>query len=148
MISFEASLTAATMKSKSSNMRVVRILVTGVLGFFLEEDFRGETFLLFDESSSSLGGGTSAFYCLVSIPYLSSPSLSGVMEVVLTDRLSTFWTSSILFIIFSFFVLLGQGVSYTILGLSMLEISAESVEIRRSANHSLVISSRSSSVSL
>jgi hypothetical protein len=61
MIYFEASLTAATMKSKSSNVREVHILVTGVLSFFLEEGFRGETFLFFDESSSSLGGGTSTF---------------------------------------------------------------------------------------
>ena len=68
MISFEASLTATTMKSKTSNVREVRILVTGVLGFFLEEDFRGETFLFFDESSLSLGGGTSNFYFSVSVP--------------------------------------------------------------------------------
>ena len=77
------------MKSNSSNVRAVHILVTGVLGFFLEEDFRGETFLFFDESSSSLGGGTSTFCCSVSVPYLSSTSSSGVMEVVLADRLST-----------------------------------------------------------
>jgi hypothetical protein len=55
MISFEESLTVATMKSKSSNVRAVCILVTLVLGFFLEEYFRRETFLLFNESSSSLG---------------------------------------------------------------------------------------------
>jgi len=87
MISFEASLTAATMKSKSSNVREVCILVIGVLGLFLEEDFRGETILFFNESSSSLGGGTSTFQ--VSVPYSLSPSSSGVMEVVLTDRFST-----------------------------------------------------------
>jgi hypothetical protein len=79
------------MKLKSSNVRVVLILVTGVLGFFLEEDFRGETFLFFDESSSSLGSGTSPFYCSISMPYISSPSSpsSCVIEIVLTDALST-----------------------------------------------------------
>jgi hypothetical protein len=61
MIYFETSLSTATMKSKSSNVRAVCILVTGVLGFFLEEDFRGGTFLFFDEYSSSLGGVTLNF---------------------------------------------------------------------------------------
>ena len=91
MISFEASLIAATMKSKSSNVRVVHILFTGVLGFFQEEDFKGETFLFFDESSSSLGGGTSPFYCSIFSPSISSPSppSSSVIEAVLTDALST-----------------------------------------------------------
>ena len=71
------------MKSKSSNVREVRILVTGVLGFFLEEDFRGETFLFLDDSASSLGGGTLTFY-----RSYSAPSSSSVMEFVLTDLLS------------------------------------------------------------
>jgi cytochrome c biogenesis protein CcdA len=148
MISFEASLTTATMKSKSSNVREVCILVTGVLGFFLKEYFRGETFLFFDESSSSLGGGTLNFCCSVSVPYSSSPSSSGVMEAILTDRLSTSWTSSVFFIVFTFFILLGPSVSYAVLGLSMSDIYAGSAETRRSINHSLVISSRSSSVNL
>jgi hypothetical protein len=143
MISFEASLIAATMKSKSSNVRAVHILVTWVLGFFLEEDFRGEIFLFFDESSSSLSGGTYTFCCSVSVP-----SSSGVMQAVLTDRLSTSWTSSVFFVIFDFFVLLGPGVSYAVPGLLMSDISAGSVETRRSTDHSLAISSRSSSVSL
>jgi hypothetical protein len=89
MNSFEESLTVTIMKSKSSNMRAVHILVIGVLGFFLEEDFRGLTFLFFDESSSSLGSDTSTFCCSFSIPSSSSPSSSGVMEAVLIDRLST-----------------------------------------------------------
>jgi hypothetical protein len=89
MIFFEASLTTATMKSKSSKVRVVHILVIGVLGFFLEEDFRGETFLFFNESSSSLGGGTSTLFCSFYVPYSSSPSSFGVMEAILRDRLST-----------------------------------------------------------
>jgi hypothetical protein len=89
MISFEASLTTATMKSKSSNVRAVCILVTGVLGFFLDENFRGETFLFLDEASSSLGDGTSTLCCSVFEPSSSSPSSSGVMEAVLKNRLST-----------------------------------------------------------
>jgi hypothetical protein len=148
MISFEASLTIVTMKSKSSNVRAFRILVTRVLGFFLEENFRGETFLFFDESSLSLGGGTSTFCCLVSVPSSSSPYSSGVMKAVLTDKLSTSWTSSVFFVVFAFFVLLGPSVSYAITGLLMSDIYAGSAETRRSTDHSLVISSRSSSVIL
>jgi hypothetical protein len=89
--SYEASFTAAMMKLKSSNVRVVRILVTGVLVFFQEEDFKGETFRFFDESSSSLGGGTSPFCCSISALLISSPSppSSGEMDAVLTDVLST-----------------------------------------------------------
>jgi hypothetical protein len=72
-------------------MRVFCILVTGVLGFFWEEDFRGETFLFFNDFSSSLGGGTSPFYCPISAPSISllSPPLSGVIEAVLKNALST-----------------------------------------------------------
>jgi hypothetical protein len=143
MISFEESLTIATMKSKSSNVRVVHIFVTVVLGFFLEEYFRGETFLFFDESSSSLGSGTSNFCCLVSVPSSSSPYSSSVMESVLTNRLSTSCNSSVFFIIFAFFVILGLGVSYAVPGLLISDISAGSTETRRFTDQSLVISSRS-----
>jgi hypothetical protein len=62
------------MKLKSSNVRVVYILVTEGLGFFPEEDFKGKTFLFFDKSSSSLGGGTSPFCFSISVPSISSPS--------------------------------------------------------------------------
>jgi hypothetical protein len=89
--SCEASFTAAMMKLKSSNVRVVCILVTGVLAFFREEYFGCDTFHFFDKSSSSLGGGTSPFYCSIFPPSISSPSApsSGEMDVVLTYVLST-----------------------------------------------------------
>jgi hypothetical protein len=78
------------MKSKSSNVRVVSNLVLVAFIFFLEEGFGGETFLLFEGSSSSLGGVTSPFFFLNNVP---SPTCSGEMDVVFTDALSKSWTS-------------------------------------------------------
>jgi hypothetical protein len=121
---------------------VVFSLVTGAFDFFREEGFRGEPFLFFIISTSSLG------LCSTSSKSSPLPPCFGVMDVVLTDLLSTSWISSSFFVCFVFFVLLGPGVFYAASGLSMSEISAGSTKIRRSANHSLVISSRSSSVSL
>jgi hypothetical protein len=58
-ISGEASFIAVMMKSKSSTMRTICILVKVALDFFREEGFRGETFLFFKGSTLYLGGVTS-----------------------------------------------------------------------------------------
>jgi hypothetical protein len=125
-------------KSKSSEVRVVCILVMVAFTFFQEEGFRGEPFLFLRESTSSPS------FCSTSLSPKSSPSppCSGEMEAVFTDALSNSWTSSV------FFALLGLGVSYVVYGLSMLDISIGSTGTRRSTNQSLVISSKSSSISL
>jgi hypothetical protein len=59
MISIEASLRAAMMKSKSSVVSTVFILVMVALDFFQEEGFREEAFLFFKGSISSLDDVTS-----------------------------------------------------------------------------------------
>jgi hypothetical protein len=143
-ISSEALFRAAMMKLKSSKVRMVCILVIGDFDLFQEEGFGGETFLFFEGSSSSLGSVTSPFLCFSFVPYISlpSPPFSGDMESVFTEALLKYCTSSI------FFFLLGPGVSYATYGMSMSDISAGSARIRRSVDHSLVISSKSSSVSL
>jgi hypothetical protein len=123
-------------KLKSSGVSVVFILVTRVLGFFREEGFRGETFLFFDESSSSSG------LCSTSS---SLPSCSGEMDAVLTDLLSISYISSSFFIFVVFFILLGPGVSCAASGLLMSDNSVGSTETRSFFDHSLVISSRYSS---
>jgi hypothetical protein len=46
------------MKSKSSEVRTVCILVMVAFDFFQEEGFKGETFLFFKGLTSSLGGVT------------------------------------------------------------------------------------------
>jgi hypothetical protein len=96
------------MKLKSSKVRVISSLVLVAFNFFLEEGFGGETFLLFEGSSSSLGGVTFPLFYLTSIP--SSP-LSTEMDAVYMDALSRSWTSSV------FFILLGPTVSGAVSGL-------------------------------
>jgi hypothetical protein len=137
-ISNEASCRATMRKSKSSEVRKVCILVMVAFDFFHEEGFRGEPFLFFRGSTSS-PCFCSNYFSSNSWP---SPPCSGDMEVVFMDALSNSGTSSVLF------VLLGLGVSYAVYRLSMSDISAGSAGIRRSADQSLVISSKSSSISL
>jgi hypothetical protein len=55
------------MKSNSSVVSMVFILVMVALNFFREEGFGREPFLFFRESVSSLGGVTSPCFCLA--PY-------------------------------------------------------------------------------
>jgi hypothetical protein len=63
MISKKASFRVAMMKSKSSIVSTVFILVTVAFDFFWEEGFRGETFLFFRGLTSSLGSVTSSGFC-------------------------------------------------------------------------------------
>jgi hypothetical protein len=137
-ISNESSCRDAMRNLKSSEVRTIYILVMVAFDFFREEGFRGKPFLFFRGSTSY------PFFYSTYLSFNSSPSTpcSGDMEAVFTDALSNSWTSSV------FFVLLISGVSYAIFGLSMFDISAESTGIRRSNNQSLVISSKSSSISL
>jgi hypothetical protein len=72
----------------------------------------------------------------------SSPPYSGDMEVVFPKALLRYWTYSVLFL------LLGSGVSCIVYGLSGSDISVGSAGMSRYADQSLVISSRSSSMSL
>jgi hypothetical protein len=115
------------MKSKSSEMRMVYILVMFSFIFFREEGFGRETFLLFKGSSSSLGNVTLPFFCSTSTPSISPPypHLSVDMEAVFMDALSKSWTCLV------FFILLGPGVSSVVSGLSKLDISAGSAGMRR-----------------
>jgi hypothetical protein len=71
-ISFEASFTAVMMKSKSSTVSIVFILVMVALGFFQEEGFEGETFLFFKRSTSSLANVTLPCFCSYPFPFISS----------------------------------------------------------------------------
>jgi hypothetical protein len=132
------------MKSKSSEVRVVSNLVLVAFHFFLEEGFRRKTFPFFEGSSSYLGGVTSPLFYSTSVPSISPPSppFSAEMEAVFTDALSKSWTSSVLFI------LLGPGISIAVAGMLTLDISIRSDGTRRFTDHSLVISSKSSSVNL
>jgi hypothetical protein len=139
------------MKSKSSIVRTVFILVTMALDFYWEEGFGGETFLLFRGSTLSLGGVTSPGFCSAPFPFSSStsssPPRSGHTEEVFPEAILKSWTSSV------FFVLLGLGVSSSLCIVfgpsgSNISISAGSVGIRRFVDQSLVISSMSSFVSL
>jgi hypothetical protein len=143
MIFRESSLRAAMMKSKSLVVSTIFILVMVALDFFREEGFRGETFLFFRGSFSYLDGVTSPCFCSTPVLFISSssPPQSCDIEVVFPKALLRSCTSSI------FFVLLGSGVSCAVSRLSGLNISAGSAGIRRSIDQSLVISSRSSSVS-
>jgi hypothetical protein len=138
-ISYIASFIVVRRKLKSYGVSVVFILVTRILGFFREEGLRGETFLFLENSSSSFG---------LCSTYLSLPYFSGEMDAVLTDMLSISCISSSFFVFIFFSVLLEPGVSCVASGMSMSNNSAGSDEIRRSVEHSLVIFSRSSSVSL
>jgi hypothetical protein len=81
------------MKSKSSEVRTVYILVMADFNFFREEGFRGETFLFFKGSTSSLGSVTSPGFCSVSTS--SSPPQSGDTEAVFPEVMLKFWTSSV-----------------------------------------------------
>jgi hypothetical protein len=137
------------MKSKSLVVRTVFILVTVAFNFFQEEGFRGETFLFFRGSTSSLGSVTSPSFFSSPLPFisstLSSHPQSGDTEAVFPETLLNSWTSLV------FFVLLGPGVSCSLCMVSGIlgsEISAGSVGRRRSTDQSLVISYRSSSRSL
>jgi hypothetical protein len=143
-ISSEASFSATMMKLKSYEVRVLSNLVLVAFTFFWDGGFSGETFLLFEGSSSSLGGVTSPFFCSTFAPSISPPyhPCSAKMEEVFMDALSKSWTSSILFIF------LGLGVSCVAYELSKSDISARSAGMRRSADQSLVISSKSSSIIL
>jgi hypothetical protein len=137
-ISREASCKAAMRKSKSSRVRMVYILVMVAFAFFQEECFRGEPFLFFRGSTSS-----PCFYSTYLSPNSSpSPPYSCEMEAVFTDVLSNSWTSSV------FFSPLGPGVSCIVSRLSMSDIFAGYARTRRSTDQSLVISSKSSSISL
>jgi hypothetical protein len=149
MISSEESLRAMMMKSKSSTVSTVFILVMVAFNFFREEGFKGETFLFFRESTSSLGGVTSPGFYLVPFPFSSStsssPPQSGDIEEVFPEALLKSWTSSV------FFVLLGLGVSCSLCivsGISGSNISGGFAGRRIYAGQSLVILSRSYSVSL
>jgi hypothetical protein len=149
MIFCEALLRATMMNSKSSVVSTVCILVMVALDFFWEEGFRGKTFLFFRGSVSSLGSVTFPCFCSTSLPFISStsssPPQSGDTEAVFPEALLKYWISSVLFL------LLGLGVSCSlcvVFGMSGLDISARSTGIRRFLDQSLVISSRSSSVSL
>jgi hypothetical protein len=76
MISSEASFMVFMMKSKSSVVSIVFILVTVAFDFFQEEGFGGETFLFFKGSNSSLGSVTSTGLCSSPLPFVSSTSSS------------------------------------------------------------------------
>jgi hypothetical protein len=78
-----ASSIVARTKLKSSGVSVVCILVMVAFDFFREGDFGGDHFLFFITSTSS---SSLCSTCSRSSPL---PPLSGVMEVVLTDLLST-----------------------------------------------------------
>jgi hypothetical protein len=65
-MSYEVSVTATMMKSKSSSVRIVCNLVLLALDFFREIGFVGETFILLDglvSSTGSLGGVTLPYLC-------------------------------------------------------------------------------------
>jgi hypothetical protein len=131
------------MKSKSSEVRTVYILVMVAFDFFWKEGFRGEPFLFFEWSSSSLGGVT--FLGLYLASTSSPPPRSGDVEVVFPEVFLKFWTSSVFFCLLVSSVFCSLWLSS---GLSISDISAGLTGIRRSSDHSLVISSRSSSISL
>jgi hypothetical protein len=77
------------MKSKSLVVSTVFILVTAALDFFREEGFKGETFLFFRGSISSLGGVTSLCFRSSPFPFISStsssPPWSGDTKAVLPE---------------------------------------------------------------
>jgi hypothetical protein len=111
------------MKSKSSKVRAVCILVMVAFDFFRDEGFRGGTFLFFEGSSSSLGGVTSLG--LYSASTSSPPPRSGDMEAIFPEVLLKLWTSSVFFC---------SGVFYSLwvsFGLSISDISAGLAGIRR-----------------
>jgi hypothetical protein len=115
-ISFEASDTAAIMKSKSLTVRKFYIFGLTTLDFFYDVSFIGETFLFLDISASSrefLGSVTSPCFCLSSSPYFSSLSTSSSppplseSDVVSSDVFCISYTYSF------FFFLLLLGASYS-----------------------------------
>jgi hypothetical protein len=132
------------MKSKSSDVSTVFILVTVAFDFFREEVFGEETFLFFRGSMLSFDSITSPCFFSSPVPFISSssPPRLGDIEAIFLEGLLRSWTYSV------FFILLGLGVSRTIFGLLGSDISAGSAGMRRYVDQSLVISSRSSSVSL
>jgi hypothetical protein len=97
------------MKSKSSTLSTVCILVKVALDFFQEEGFEVETFLLFKGSVSSLDDVTLPCFCSSYLPFisstLSSPPRLGDTEAVFSEALLKSWTSLV------FFLLLVPGVS-------------------------------------
>jgi hypothetical protein len=135
MISSEASFRAAMMKSKSSVVSTIFILVTVAFDFFWEEGFEGEPFLFFRGSTSSLGGVTSPRFCSSPFPFSSytssSPPHSGDIEAIFPKALIKYWNYLV------FCVLLGSGVSCSlcvVYGLSRSDISTGSAGRRRSAD--------------
>jgi hypothetical protein len=82
-------------KSKLSKVRTIFILVIEAFDFFWEEGFKGETFLLFEGSTSYLGGVTLLGF--ISASTSSSPPQSGDTEGVFPKVLIKFWTSLVLF---------------------------------------------------
>jgi hypothetical protein len=79
------------MKSKSSAVSTFFILVTVAFDFFWEEGFKGETFLFFRGSTSSLGGVTLPGFYSSPFPFSSStsssPPRSGDTEAVFLEAL-------------------------------------------------------------
>jgi hypothetical protein len=100
-ISSEASFRAAMMKSKSSEVRTIYILVMVAFYFFQEEGFKGKTFLFFNGSTSYLYIVTSLGLCSASTS--SPPPQLGDMEAVFPEVLLKFWTS----LVFFFLLVLG-----------------------------------------
>jgi hypothetical protein len=91
------------MKSKSSTVSTVFILVTVALVFFREEGFGGETFLFFKGSTSSLGGVTSPCFFSSSFPFISSTSSSPPqpvdIEAIFSKALLKSWTFLVFFLL-------------------------------------------------
>jgi hypothetical protein len=137
-----ASFIVMRRKLKSFGVSVIFSLVMGAFYFFWEEDSRGEPFLFFMISTSSSG------CCSTSSKSSPLPPCSSVTDAVLTYLLSTSWISSSFFVYFVFFVLLGPCLFCAASRLSMLDTSVGYMGIRRFTDHSLVISSMSSSVNL
>jgi hypothetical protein len=76
------------MKSKSSEVRTVYILVMVAFNLFQEEGLGGETFLFFKGSTSYLGGVTSPSLCSAST--LSSLPRSGDTKAVFLEVILKF----------------------------------------------------------
>jgi hypothetical protein len=154
-ISSEASPTVEIMKSKSSTMSTFCIFGLLYLEFFCNEGFVGETFLFVDGSVSS-----GRFYGVVTLPCLSSscsfsffftsssPPPLGDSDGVSFDVLCTSCTSCFFF----FLLLLGESYSSRVTTVFPMRLGSDSsvglVGIRSSTCQSLMISSRSSVVSL
>jgi hypothetical protein len=101
-ISSEVSFRASMMKSKSSVVSTVFILVTMAFDFFREKGYGRENFLFFRGSTSSLGGVTSPRLCSGPFPFISStsssPPQSGDTKAIFPEELLKSWTSLVFFI--------------------------------------------------